>query len=175
MSTKTINLEDYISQGKINNAQFKVIDNAIINRKNMLITGSAGLGKTTLLISIIQKIIDLGEEDKLLVPQVCQELRITAKGDGSRMVVDDLLYYRSDETNQFLKLLLTGKKGLIATIHADSPYRALEKITGNENISPATIANNIDLIVYFERNKGWHLIKIVSYNEATTEYILEYI
>jgi len=122
----------------------EIIRAAVGERKNILIAGSAGSGKTTLTNGILRELARLTPDDRVLVIEDTTELQCSVAnyvdlhtaGDvtmidclracmrlqPTRIVVGEV---RGDEAHAVLKAWNTGHPGGIATIHANDALSAL--------------------------------------------------
>lgn len=123
---------------------------AVLNRRNVLISGGTSSGKTTLLNALIAEI---PAEERLIAIEDTAELAfhhenavglLAARGDmgEARLDMEDLLIaalrmrperiilgeLRGREALTFLRAVNTGHAGSLTTIHADSPERALDQL-----------------------------------------------
>jgi len=123
---------------------------AVLERRNVLISGGTSSGKTTLLNALIAEI---PSEERLIAIEDTAELALNhqnavgllaARGELGEAQVDmeDLLIaalrmrpdriilgeLRGREALTFLRAINTGHSGSLTTIHADSPERALDQL-----------------------------------------------
>lgn len=123
---------------------------AVLGRRNVLISGGTSSGKTTLLNALIAEI---PAEERLIAIEDTSELALNhenavgllaARGDmgEARVDMEDLLIaalrmrpdriilgeLRGREALTFLRAVNTGHAGSLTTIHADSPERALDQL-----------------------------------------------
>ncbi len=123
---------------------------AVVNRRNILISGGTSTGKTTFLNGLIAEI---PENERLILIEDTEELKLThrnavgmiaARGQMGEADVsaEDLLIaalrmrpdriilgeLRGSEASTFLRAVNTGHPGSITTIHADTPQRAIEQL-----------------------------------------------
>lgn len=123
---------------------------AILERRNVLISGGTSSGKTTLLNALIAEI---PAKERLIAIEDTAELALNhenavgllaARGDTgeARVDMEDLLIaalrmrpdriilgeLRGREALTFLRAVNTGHSGSLTTIHADSPERALDQL-----------------------------------------------
>lgn len=175
--------------------QFKnFIREAAISKKNILISGGTSTGKTTLLNAILRE-IDQNEriitiEDTAEVhPQHPNHLSLIAsKGNQgtSKVTIQDLLEaalrlrpdrillgeLRGKEAYSFLRAVNTGHPGSITTVHADTPFGAIEQISlmvmqaglGLTHDQIKTyISSIIDVVIQLKRIGGKRIISEVWY------------
>ena len=150
-NTRSFTIEDLIRIGTITQAMAAHLQNAIMERKNILISGGTGTGKTTLLNILADFIPD---EDRLLVIEDTAEIHIrkpnlvrfeARRQQGSRIpavTIRDLLKaslrhrpertilgeIRGEEAFDLLQALNTGHSGSLSTIHANSASQALSRL-----------------------------------------------
>ncbi len=154
---------------------------AIRQRKNILIVGGTGSGKTTLANAILAEIAVLAGSDRLIAIEDTMELqlnipnhvllrastavsmqrllRATMRLRPDRIVVGEV---RGGEALTLLKSWNTGHPGGVATIHANSAmagltrlrqliYEAPEANNLSEETVGGMIAEAIDLVLFIER------------------------
>lgn len=141
-------LSDYVDQGIITKSQSKLLNKAIRERKNILVSGGPGTGKTTLtnaLLNEINEVVSKGHRVLLLeqVPELqckvvnCKPmvttdyadmrclLWIAMRNSPDRIIVGEV---RDGACLDMLKAWNTGCPGGIATIHANSAIAALQRV-----------------------------------------------
>ncbi len=143
-------LDDLLTASMLTPETINVIGNALLNRKNVLISGGTGTGKTTLLTASLGLI---PRSDRLVVIEDTAELAIThpnlvrlearrAQADAPAVSVRDLvkaaLRHRPDrivigeirggEAFDLLQALNTGHGGSLSTIHANSAEHARSRL-----------------------------------------------
>ncbi|MDZ5459293.1 P-type conjugative transfer ATPase TrbB [Azohydromonas lata] len=142
-----IPLEDYVAKGIMTQAQFDVIVEAVRRRRNILISGGTGSGKTTLANAILGKRVLIFPGDRLIIIEDTGEIRCTAKNYAQwhttsttslRDLIKHALRARPDsiivgETRgaDALDLCMawnTGHEGGMATIHANNQFAALSRL-----------------------------------------------
>lgn len=177
VSTAT-QLSDYIEQNSATAHQIKCIKKAIQERKNMVIIGGTGSGKTTLTNAILNELKN--SNDRLLVLEDLPELiihapdhvRLRTSNDVSmRDLVKGTLRMRPDRiiigevrdgaALDLLKAWNTGHPGGICTLHANNPQQLpqrLEQLIQEviPNVPKALIAQAIDLIIHIQRDDNGH-------------------
>lgn len=174
-AVKIFTLEDYVSQDILKLAHADIIRHAIVSRKNILIAGGTGSGKTTLTNAILNEIA--ATQDRVVIIEDTQELqcnaddcvslrtkeecasmtdllRATMRLRPDRIVIGEV---RGPEALALLKAWNTGHPGGCATLHADSAERALsrlEQLVFEAGVSSANrlIAEAVNLIVFIEKH-----------------------
>ncbi len=127
-----------------------LLRSAVLNRRNILVSGGTSSGKTTLANALINEI---PRSERLLLIEDTPELRlvhdnavglVAARGGQgeAEVTAEDLLIaalrmrpdriilgeLRGTEAITFLRAINTGHPGSISTIHADSPDRAISQL-----------------------------------------------
>ena len=144
-------IEDLIKIGTLTPELARVLEDAVVNRQNVLISGGTGTGKTTLL-NLLANFIP--EDERILIIEDTAEIQINSPNlvrfearreqDGIPAVtIRDLLKaslrhrpdrillgeIRGAEAFDLLQLLNTGHSGTISTAHANSALQALSRFT----------------------------------------------
>jgi pilus assembly protein CpaF len=150
-NTRHFEVEDLIRGGTLDRALANHLEDYVLGRKNILISGGTGTGKTTLL-SILGKFIP--QDERVLVIEDTAEIRLSQENlvrfearheqNGLPAVaIRDLLKaalrhrpdrivlgeIRGGEAFDLLQLLNTGHSGTLSTIHANSAQQALARFT----------------------------------------------
>lgn len=162
---------------------------AITNKKNFLIAGSTGSGKTTFTNSLINMIADqehiaIIEDTKELISKnknttflitdptnenksMKSYLSYSLRISPDRIILGEL---RSDEVESALLAMNTGHNGFISTIHANSAKDSIHRIALlfklyakhdlDYNLILKLITANIDYIVFLENKKITEVIEV---------------
>ncbi len=174
-ATKIFTLKDYIDKKIISKETVNHLKEAIKKKRNILVAGGTGSGKTTLVNALLAEVANYN--DRVLIIEDTQELQCAAEDcvrlrskEGIATMQDllkDVLRLRPDrimvgevrggEALTLLKSWNTGHNGGIATIHSNgsgcSALYRLEQLIQEaiENIPRVLISEAIDVIVYIER------------------------
>jgi pilus assembly protein CpaF len=152
------------------------LEEQAIQKKNILICGATGAGKTTLIAHLLKKIskterVLILEESREIPVEHPHAVQLEAFHDTSlRMLVKNALRMRPDriilgecrgaEAFDVIQALNTGHRGSIATIHASNALDSLKRLEalvslGAPNIPLNTIKNwigsSIQVVVYLEK------------------------
>jgi pilus assembly protein CpaF len=150
-NTRHFEMEDLIREGTLDRSLANHLEDYVLARKNILISGGTGTGKTTLL-SILGKFIP--QEERVLVIEDTAEIHLSqenlvrfearrAQSGLPAVAIRDLLKaalrhrpdrivlgeIRSGEAFDLLQLLNTGHSGTLSTIHANSAAQGLARFT----------------------------------------------
>ena len=175
-SKLVFSLEDYVAKGIMSSSQAQFIEQAIRDRKNILVGGGTGSGKTTLANALLKVVAETG--DRVYIVEDTVELQCHAENKLQMLVqppiytwqraIMDALRYRPDRiivgevrdgiaALEMLKAWNTGHPGGLATVHADSPQEMLDRIAeliSEEKAQPpyALIGRAVDLCIHMERD-----------------------
>ncbi len=150
-NTRHFDMEDLIRAGTLDRSLANRLEDCVLGRKNILISGGTGTGKTTLL-SILGKFIP--QEERVLVIEDTAEIQLSHENlvrfEARReqnglpaVAIRDLLKaalrhrpdrivlgeIRAGEAFDLLQLLNTGHSGTLSTIHANSAKQGLARFT----------------------------------------------
>ena len=180
-ATHIFTLTDYVSRNILSQEMATWLETAVLARKNLLITGGTGSGKTTFANALLDVL--KGSSERILVLEDLPELQIaaadvvmlgTTETVSMRDLVKGTLRMRPDRiimgevrdgaALELLKAWNTGHPGGICTLHANSmestPYRLEDLIREVVmNIPHNLILQAVDVIVFIERLKdGRHKV-----------------
>ena len=193
---KIFSLSDYVAQGTISNQDKRLIEQAVCLRRNILIVGGTGSGKTTLANAILAEISKT--DDRIIIIEDTKELQCKAKDyvalrtkDGvasmtdllkatmrlrpDRIVIGEV---RGPEALALLKAWNTGHPGGCATVHADSAKKGLTRLEqliqeGGVVPSPQLISDAVNLVIYIEKTNTGRVVKeLASVSYSDSEYLL---
>jgi len=150
-TARRFDIEDLIRTGTLDENVAKHLEVYVRTRKNILISGGTGTGKTTLL-NILGKFI--GDDERILLIedtaeiQLCQPnlvrfearpaqnalpavtirdlLKASLRHRPDRIILGEI---RGGEAFDLLQLLNTGHSGTLSTIHANSAKQGLSRFT----------------------------------------------
>jgi len=127
-----------------------VLRDAVLARRNILVSGGTSTGKTTFLNALLAEVpmterlilIEDAEELRIAQPNAVGLIAVRGKLGEADASAEDLLIaalrmrpdriilgeLRGQEAFTFLRAVNTGHPGSITTIHADSPHRAIEQL-----------------------------------------------
>lgn len=162
-------------------------------KKNIIIAGSTGSGKTSFLSSLIKNINEnthtliLEDTDEIIAPNKSSTKFLATKELGKtlndfcsyalrlspeRLILGEI---RSAEVVPYTLLMNCGHRGLISTIHSDGATDVVERMSllfslysDNPNISEEhikkLICKNIDIVIYLENKKIKEIIQLIGYS-----------
>ncbi|EEU1109717.1 P-type conjugative transfer ATPase TrbB [Escherichia coli] len=178
-------LANYVKSGIMTEAQCEAIKWAVRERKNILVVGGTGTGKTTLTNAIIAEIDAVTPEHRIVIIEDTRELQCSSPNvvplravdhvDMTRLLKatmrlrpDRILVgeARDGSALALLKAWNTGHPGGAATVHANSANAGLirmEQLVAEATAAPmqALIAEAVDLIIAIEKTATGRRIKEV--------------
>jgi len=207
-ASQIFTLEEYYQQKILSKEQYSQIKKSIYNpkdleqrKKNILIVGGTGSGKTTLANAIIEGIVRQTPNDRLVIIEDTVEIQCAAKNavtlrtsDRVNMLMllratmrlrpDRILVgeVRGAEALDLLKSWNTGHSGGIATIHANSAkagLKRLELLVSEATQAPmqTLIAEAINIVIFITKTKNGRrvkeIIEVTGYDKSTESYIIK--
>lgn len=170
-SKDPMSMDDLVAKGTLSDEMRDYLHRAVKGRRNILIAGGTGSGKTTLL-NVLSAFI--GADERIVTIEDTAELQLrqehvakmetrppNVEGDGAirerhlvinalRMRPDRIILgeVRGEEALDMLQAMNTGHDGSLATIHANSPSDAVNRLemmagSANTNISNSSLKQQI--------------------------------
>lgn len=142
-------IEDMMKNNWSSREDLEILKKIIQTNKNILVVGSTGAGKTSLINALIKEIpknerIITIEDTPELTPQSDSALQLLTQNQSLEKCItsNDLLKYslrlrpdriimgeiRGEEAKDFILTLSTGHAGSMSTLHADNPHQALFRL-----------------------------------------------
>lgn len=200
---KIFTLEDYVSNGILTPHQKEGLEEHIKHRKNILVVGGTGSGKTTFTNAIIDSIVKIDAAHRIVIIEDTAEIQCSAKNcvilratadtnmlkllkATMRLRPDRILVgeVRGKEALDLLKAWNTGHPGGVATVHANGALAGLVRM--EQLVAEGTSANMQDLlgeainvIVYIEKiaaapgRKIKEIIEVEGYEPSSQSYIIK--
>lgn len=135
-------LAEYIKSGRATDEEVQILTEAILSRKNILVVGGTGTGKTTFVNAIINEMKTLTPKHRLVILEDTLELqcsmenfvsmrttsdvsmqdllKITMRQRPDRIIIGEV---RGKEILDMLKAWNTGHHGGVCTVHANGVFR----------------------------------------------------
>ena len=169
-------LTEYVNSGRATDKDIQILCEAISTRKNILVVGGTGTGKTTFVNAIINEMKILTPKHRLLILEDTLELqcsmenfvsmrtssdksiqdllKITMRQRPDRIIIGEV---RGKEALDMLKAWNTGHPGGVCTVHANDARAGLlriEQLISEVSQSPMKelIAEAIDVIAFLVRD-----------------------
>ena len=187
-------LEDYVNNKTMTKRQQEVILKAIKEKKNIIVAGGTGSGKTTLVNALLAEVAKLNDrvvliedtkelkcdaKNKLSLLSTKKEelLRATLRARPDRIIVGEV---RGAEAFTLINAWSTGHKGGISTVHSNSASRTMSRIEtlvgfGTDKVQGTLIADAIDLIIYIKKTANRRtieeIVEVINYDTQIKEYI----
>jgi type IV secretion system protein VirB11 len=173
-ATSVFSLGDYAASGIMSAAEAAMLARAVADRRNILIAGGTGTGKTTLANALLAEMVGTG--DRIVLIEDTRELQCTAPNCVAMRTCDGIVSLadlvrsslrlrpdripigevRGSEALDLLKAWGTGHPGGIGTIHASSASGALLRMEqliqeAVVTVPRALLAQTIDLVAVLVR------------------------
>ena len=172
---KIFNLDDYVQNKTMTKYQQEIIIQTIYDKKNIIVAGGTGSGKTTLVNALLFEIAKLN--NRVIIIEDTKELKCDAKNklaliSTKTTSMEDLLRatlrsrpdriilgeVRGSEAFTLINAWSTGHKGGISTVHSNSAFHTLTRIEtlvgfGTDKVQPSIIADAINVIIYIKKRQ----------------------
>lgn len=179
-------LTDYINTGVMTELQASVIKGAVADRKNILISGGTGTGKTTLANAVLNEMSTISPNHRVVIIEDVLELQCSVKNTvflrtsnnidqvsllratlrlrPDRIVVGEV---RDKSALALLKAWNTGHPGGVGTVHANSTGAALVRIgqliqEAGVPPAPELISEAVNLVVSIKRTAAGRIVEEVA-------------
>ena len=174
-ASQLIALDAYVASGVMSEGQADALRMAVTSRRNIVVSGGTGSGKTTLANAVIAEMVRTAPDHRLVILEDTAEIRCAAENavalhtsdtvDMARLLKSTMRLrpdriivgeVRDGAALTLLKAWNTGHPGGITTVHANtaaSALRRLEQLTAEASRQPMreVIGEAVDLVVSIER------------------------
>lgn len=180
-------LDDYITDDVLTMDEANIIRSFIAARKNIVVVGGTGSGKTTFVNALIDEMVKLTPEDRVVIIEDTNEIQCKAENavqllTSEHVSMSDLLRLslrlspkrilvgevRSAEALDLIMSWNTGHSGGFATIHADSSEKGLSRIKSCISMNPnrpnpiePLIGEAVNLLVFIAKTKNGRKIESI--------------
>ena len=200
-ASRIFTFEDYVQAGILPPAARDLLEEAVLKRRNLLVAGSTGSGKTTFVNAVIEAVARLTPQDRLIVIEDTAELqssspnrvelhttdfvdmqrllKVTLRLRPDRILVGEV---RDVSALALVKAWNTGHEGGLATVHANSAREALirlEQLIAEGQYQPLkeVLAEAINLVIFLKKLAGQRRVTeivTVGYSPETKDYLFDY-
>lgn len=182
-ASQLIALDAYVASGVMSEAQAAALREAVTSRRNIVVSGGTGSGKTTLANAVIAEMVRVAPDHRLVILEDTAEIRCAAENavalhtsdtvDMARLLKSTMRLrpdriivgeVRDGAALTLLKAWNTGHPGGITTVHANtatSALRRLEQLTAEASRQPMreVIGEAVDLVVSIERTAAGRCVR----------------
>lgn len=200
-ASRVFSLEEYVEKGIMADHLLETIKTAILNRRNILVVGGTGSGKTTLVNGLIMALSELSPNHRLIIMEDTLELqsksentvflrtsshvdmnallKMTMRYRPDRILIGEV---RGEAALDLLKSWNTGHPGGMSTVHANSAEEGLERLEeltleAGKGPKYRLIGRAVDLILFIQKVPGsrrvTQAIRVNSYDPVTQTYRIE--
>ncbi|MDR2724762.1 MAG: P-type conjugative transfer ATPase TrbB, partial [Candidatus Adiutrix sp.] len=200
-AAKIFTFSDYVQAGILPSAAKELLEEAVLMRRNLLVAGGTGSGKTTFVNAVIEAVARLTPQDRLIIIEDTAELQSSSPNrvelhttDGVDMgrLLKATLRLRPDrilvgEVRDVSALALvkawnTGHEGGLATVHANSAREGLtrlEQLIAEGQYQPLkeVLASAIHFVIFLKKHSGFRRvteIAAIGYSPETKDYTFDY-
>ena len=167
-------IEDYVEKGILSEAHREFIENAVLARRNIIVAGGTGSGKTTFANALL-RIIAHQTTDRVYVIEDTSELQFSGpnvvaqrtfpgccdtrmavylalRANPDRIIVGEM---RDGAAYELLKAWGTGHSGGVATVHANDAASVPERLCALSeevvaNVPRSVVADALDICIHLE-------------------------
>jgi type IV secretion system protein VirB11 len=171
LRTRSLTLEDYVRQGVMTEPQMREVRQLLAERRNILVSGGTGTGKTTLLralladIATVERLVIIEDTPELAVPgenvvhlhttlttDLAMLLRQTLRLTPDRITLGEV---RGPEALELVRAMNTGHDGTLCTLHSNGAAEALRRLhtlvaEAQPSFPFAGIASAVDVVLQIE-------------------------
>lgn len=186
----SLTLDDYVPQ-RFSQECADFLRDALISKKNILVSGGTGSGKTTLTSALLKELAKLCPNDRLTIMEDTREIVVSSKNVVYQLATDEVtmsdllaanLRMRPDriilgetrggDAYDLLMSWNTGHPGGICTLHANTALSALARFetlilvagTAQNLTIPAVrslIASAVDIVIHIDKTVTGPIVKDV--------------
>jgi len=180
---KIYTLEEYVENKQLTKERYEIIVNYVKDKKNIIVAGGTGSGKTTMINALIKKKTEFYPRDRYFIVQDVSELKCDAeyptmpivRSDQAVKAVALSLRYtpntiifgevrKGNVMSELLDAWNTGHPGGVTSIHSNSSPATLtriKKLLLDHYKSEAALPDlneYIDLIIYLQKDSEYGVI-----------------
>ena len=186
-ASRVFTLQQYVDSGIMTPEQKQQLCDGVRDHRNILVTGSTGSGKTTLVNALIHELTDQFPDERIVIIEDTGELRCVAKNylqfhTTPDRTLTDLVKHslrcrpdrilvgevRGPEALDLLMSWNTGHPGGIATLHANNAEAGLTRLSTLVTMNPFApreigplIAEAVDIVVHIARTDKGRVVREV--------------
>ena len=171
-------LDDYVKNGVLSASQRQVIAELVVKRRNILVVGGTGSGKTTLCNAVIAEMVRLTPNDRIDIIEDTPEIQCaapnctptqTSEQVGMSQLLRAALRLRPDrilvgevrgrEAWDLIQAWNTGHSGGLATIHANTALSGLDRVRSCISANPDAPTLDVENYIAEAVNCIIHIVK----------------